>query len=69
MTPARLAPVPNQPKRRSPRNVRVPDELWEAAMTAAAGVGIKLAGVIRQALEEFVKDPRGWVDRHRKDPE
>ena len=37
------------------RNVRVPDDLWHAAMSKAADEGETLSNVLRRALEEYVK--------------
>ena len=37
------------------RNVRVPDELWHAAMSKALKRGENLSEVIRRALEKYVK--------------
>lgn len=46
--------MPNQPK--TPlRNVRVPDDLWDAAVTKATERGETLSEVIRRALERYVK--------------
>ena len=46
--------VPNAPKTPS-RNVRVPDDLWHAAMSKALDRGESLSDVIRRALEKYVK--------------
>ena len=56
MRAARMRAVPNQPKRKSPRNIRVPDELWEAARRRAEKLGTKISVVIRKALEDFVNE-------------
>ena len=37
------------------RNVRVPDDLWQAAMAKAAERGETLSDVLRRALERYVK--------------
>lgn len=37
------------------RNVRVPDDLWHAAMSKALDRGETLSEVIRRALEKYVK--------------
>jgi predicted DNA binding CopG/RHH family protein len=37
------------------RNVRVPDDLWQAAMSKASDRGETLSEVIRRALEKYVK--------------
>lgn len=39
------------------RNVRVPDELWEAAMTKAGTEGRTLTYVINTALRNYVSTP------------
>ena len=45
--------MPNQP--RTPlRNVRVSDELWQAAQAKAEERGETVSDVIRQALERYV---------------
>lgn len=46
--------MPNAPKTPS-RNVRVPDDLWDAAMSKALDRGESLSEVIRRALEKYVK--------------
>ena len=46
--------MPNAPKTPS-RNVRVPDHLWDAAMSKALDRDESLSEVIRRALEEYVK--------------
>ena len=46
--------VPNAP--RTPlRNVRVSDELWQAAQAQAAENGETVSDVVRRALEEYIK--------------
>ena len=46
--------MPNAPK--TPlRNVRVPDDLWVAAMSKALERGESLSEVIRRALEKYVQ--------------
>lgn len=37
------------------RNVRVPDDLWDAAMSKALERGESLSEVIRRALEKYVQ--------------
>ena len=37
------------------RNVRVPDDLWDAAMSKALERGETLSEVIRKALEKYVQ--------------
>ena len=37
------------------RTVRVPDELWNAAMAIAQARGETLSDIIRDALERYVK--------------
>ena len=36
------------------RAIRVPDELWNAAMAKSKGLGITLTSVLLEALEKFV---------------
>jgi predicted HicB family RNase H-like nuclease len=38
-----------------PRNVRVPDHLWQAALDKAHANGETLSEVVRRALEGYVK--------------
>jgi predicted HicB family RNase H-like nuclease len=38
------------------RNVRVPDELWDAALTRAQRDDTNLSEIIRQALTQYVDD-------------
>ena len=45
--------MPNAPKTPS-RNVRIPDDLWRAAMDRAVERGETLSDVIRRALERYV---------------
>lgn len=46
--------MPNQPK--TPlRNVRVSNELWEAALVKAEDRGETVSEVVRRALERYVK--------------
>lgn len=45
--------MPNAPKTPS-RNVRVPDDLWYAALEKAAERNETLADVIRRALQRYV---------------
>ena len=40
------------------RNVRVPDDLWYAAMSKALERGESLSEVIRRALERYAKSGR-----------
>lgn len=45
--------MPNQPK--TPlRSVRVPDELWNAALAKARSEGLSLTAVVRMGLQQFV---------------
>lgn len=37
------------------RNIRVPDELWEAALAKATDQGTSLSDVIRTLLEDYVE--------------
>lgn len=47
MTPSKGTPI---------RPVRVPDELWQAALRKARANDEKVSDVIRRALEEYVND-------------
>ncbi len=48
--------MPNQPK--TPlRNVRVSDELWQAALLKAEERGETVSNVVRRALERYVARP------------
>ena len=38
-----------------PRNIRVPDDLWRAALDKAHTNGETLSDVVRRALERYVK--------------
>lgn len=47
--------MPNQPRPGvTPRQVRVPDDLWHAARATAARRGETVADILRQALETYV---------------
>lgn len=46
--------VPNQPATPT-RTVRVPDELWEAALRIAHDRGETVSEVVRRALERYVR--------------
>jgi len=46
--------MPNAPKTPS-RNVRVPDDVWHAALAKALERDEFVSDVIRRALEEYVK--------------
>ena len=35
--------------------IRIPDELWQAALTLARERGDKLSDIIRQALHDYIK--------------
>lgn len=37
------------------RAVRVPDELWHAALAQAEREGVTVSAVIRKALEDFIR--------------
>jgi predicted DNA binding CopG/RHH family protein len=48
--------VPNQPK--TPlRNVRISDELWNAAKQKAAEEGRTVSDVVRELLQRYVEHP------------
>ncbi len=54
MTPGMIADVPNTPG--TPRrSIRVPDELWDAAVAKAEERGETVSDVLRKALERYVK--------------
>lgn len=46
--------MPNRPGTKG-RNVRVPDELWQAATAKAREKGEDVSTVIRRALERYVR--------------
>ena len=39
----------------TPRAIRIPDDLWQAALDKAHGNGETLSEVVRRALERYVK--------------
>ena len=45
------------------RNVRVADDLWQAAQAQAARDGVNVSEVIRRALEHYVNG-KGCLLRH-----
>ena len=49
--------MPNKPKT-TLRNVRVDDELWNAALATAQGRGETVSEVVRAALAQYVKKNR-----------
>lgn len=54
MTAATVRSVPNTPG--TPRRtIRIPDELWGAAQAKASERGETLSGVLRKALERYVR--------------
>lgn len=46
--------MPNQPKTKT-RSVRVPDDLWEAALARAEERGETVTDVILRALKRYVR--------------
>ncbi|MDP9222280.1 MAG: hypothetical protein M3P18_00200 [Actinomycetota bacterium] len=46
--------MPNQPKTAG-RNIRIPDDLWQRALAIARARNETLSGVLRRALERYVK--------------
>lgn len=46
--------MPNQP-RTPARSVRIPDELWRAALHKAEERGESVSDVLRRALERYVR--------------
>lgn len=57
MTRANVPDVPNQPKTPQ-RSVRVPDDVWQAAKAKAESEGQTVSDVVRQALEDYLRDLR-----------
>lgn len=57
--------VPNKPKTKG-KSVRVPDELWQEALTAAHEHGETVSDVVREALQEYVEKHRKGNSRRRK---
>jgi predicted HicB family RNase H-like nuclease len=50
--------MPNQPRPGTrAHNIRITDELWEAAIAKAESRGETVSEVIRRALERYVKRP------------
>lgn len=41
----------------TPRAIRIPDDLWQAALAKAAERGDTVSEVVRKALERYVKRP------------
>lgn len=41
------------------RNIRIPDELWDAARAKAASEGSDVSAVVREFLTEYVMPPPG----------
>lgn len=39
------------------RSIRIPDELWKAAMAKAGSEGTDVSAVVRARLEEYVTPP------------
>jgi predicted DNA-binding protein len=39
----------------TPRAIRIPDELWHAALDKAAEKGDTVSDIVRRALERYVK--------------
>jgi hypothetical protein len=40
-----------------PKSIRIPDELWQAALEKARANGDTLSEVVRRALDRYVKRP------------
>lgn len=54
MTPGTVTRVPNTPG--TPRRtVRIPDDLWDAAVAKAEERGESVSDVIRRALQRYVR--------------
>ena len=48
--------MPDQPRKDNPaRAIRVEDKLWHAALAKAAERGETVSGIVRAALERYVK--------------
>lgn len=45
----------------TPRAIRIPDDLWQAALAKAAERGDTVSEVVRKALERYVKRSDGLV--------
>jgi predicted transcriptional regulator len=41
----------------TPRAIRIPDDLWRAALDKAAERGDTVSDIVRRALERYVKRP------------
>lgn len=41
----------------TPRAIRIPDDLWQAALAKATERGDTVSEVVRKALERYVKRP------------
>lgn len=40
------------------RSIRVPDEIWDAALEKSRRTGIPISHVVREALTEWTRDER-----------
>lgn len=54
-----LSMVTDKTNHAPPRSVRVPDPLWEAALSKARSQGDTLSGVIVAHLEKYVSEEPG----------
>jgi predicted DNA-binding protein len=57
--------VPNKPKTKG-RSIRVPDELWQEALTTSQQQGETISDVVREALQEYVEKHRKGNGRRRR---
>ena len=56
MTPARHDGHPGQPTDEADGHSRIPDDLYEAAVAAARVRRDSLSEIVRQALEQYIRD-------------
>jgi len=61
-------PMSDRPKRTGSRNIRISDEVWEAAQARAALEGTTLSALIRKWIAEYAGlDPgKGLIGGRRK---
>jgi hypothetical protein len=45
----------SKPSHTPPRNIRIPDDLWDSASAKAERHGLKVSAVIRDRLEEYAR--------------
>lgn len=56
--------VPNKPKTKG-RSIRVPDELWQEALSVSHEQGETISDVVRDALQEYVAKNRKAAKRRK----